>query len=408
MKRLKAWLAGYLIVCLIGGNAERFLALCAHRNILITRTTVKRQGIFLRMSLTDYRHIGPVARKAGTLPYIYRRKGFPFLLQWCRRHMGFCIGLGVFTGILLVLQQFVWLITVDGNYVRTDEQILDALRNRGIYVGCSVEDVVCEELEEYLRNTMTDIIWVSCEKDGTKLHIQVKEAYHYPEQSEEERSTGDIVAAESGVVTKLVVRRGVPMVQVGDTVNEGDILVSGTQILTDAYGTELSRSYLLAEADVEIRHTVIWDEIFSMTYETREYHEKKRKKYGIVAFGHEILKYKPSIPGGDCDIMTTYADLRLFSRLYLPIQVQVTTYETYDVVTKMYSEEEAEKVGRERYLRYLESLIQSGYELLEERLQMTVTEETTNLHAEITVQRPAWEYRDIVIEEVPKDSEGVP
>ncbi len=405
MKRLRTWLTGYLILCLVGGNTENFLSICAHHGILVRGVSAKKQGVFLRMSLADYKRIGPIARKAGTVPYVYRRVGFPFLLAWGRKHPGFLIGAVLFALILGILQQYVWVISVDGNFVRTEEQIVAALRSQNVYVGCKVKDVTCAELEEYLRNTMTDIIWVSCEKDGTKLRIHVKEAYRYPQEQGEERETGDIVATKSGVVTELVVRHGVPVVSVGTKVNAGDVLVSGTQILTDAYDVEIGRTYVLADANVTIEEQLQWDETIPMTFETKEYDTKTHKKYGIRAFGHEILQYQSSIPEGDCDIMTSYADLRLFSGWYLPVQVQVTSYETFQVVERTYTEEEASVAGRERYLAYLEKLLLSGYEISEEWLQMTVGTEQTVLHAEVVASRASWKYADIVREETPGQSE---
>ncbi len=399
MRRLKAWLIGYVIVCIRGGDIARFLALLSHHAILITKTFSNEQGVFLQLSLDDFRRIRPFVRKTHVRFHIYRRAGLPFFVDWCRRHVGFCVGCVLYVLLLMVLQRHVWLITVDGNFVRTDEQIVDALRAEGVYIGCLMGEVTCSELEEYLRNTMSDIIWVSCEKDGTKLRVHVKEAYHYPERENVDRETGDIVATADGVVTELVVRSGVPLVRVGDSVNAGDVLVSGTQIITDSFDVELSRSYLLADADVKIQSTVTWEDSFALTYESKEYREKKRKRLAITAFGHEILKYKSSIPSDGCDIMTSYADLRLFSRLYLPVQIQVTSYERYDIVQKEYTEEEARKLLREHYMTYLENLIRDGHELLEEHLQMSIGDGEARANASISVSRSAWEYKDIVIEE---------
>lgn len=410
MRRLKAWLIGYVIVCIRGGDITRFLALLSHHGILVTKTLSNDRGIFLRLSLEDFRRIHPYVRKTHVRPHIYRRIGLPFFLDRCRKHIGFCVGGLLYILLLLILQRHVWLITVDGNFVRTDEQIIDALRDEGVYVGCLMGEVTCSELEEYLRNTMSDIIWVSCEKDGTKLRVHVKEAYHYPERQAVDRDTGDIVATADGIVTELVVRSGVPLVRVGDIVNAGDVLVSGTQIIKDSYDVELSRSYVLADADVKIQSTLTWEDSFSLSYESKEYREKRRKRLAITAFGHEILKYKSSIPSDGCDIMTTYADLKLFSRLYLPVRIQVISYERYEIVRKEYTEEEAIALLREHYMAYLEELIREGYELLEEHLQMAVEDGNAQANANISVSRSAWEYKDIVIEEdlyeeAPKETE---
>ncbi len=399
MRRWKAWFLGYVVVYLSGGDRERFFALCAHRGIIISKSFLKNGRSYACLSLRDYRRIGPIARKSGVLPIITKRVGLPFVLGAAQRHRTFCLGLALFVALLLLLEQFVWIIEVDGNYVRTDEQILQALEEYGVMVGCMRKRVVCEELEEYLRNAMNDLLWVSCEKDGTKLRIRVKEAYRYPQKADVGRETGDIVATEDGVVEQIVVRRGVPQVKEGDTVSKGQVLVSGTRILSDAYGEEWKREYVLAEADIVISHTVSYEETFSLVYEKKTYREKKKKKIAISAFDHEILKYNSSIPSAGCDIMITYADMRLFSRLYLPVRLSMTTYERYSIEEMRYSEEEARSEATKRYLRFLEDLIASGHELTDETMVCEISENRAIVRATVSVQSSAWEYRDIVIEE---------
>ena len=391
MRRILLWLQGYLIIWVTGREPRRFLTLLSGRGMLLSGTIPgappqeEGSGYWARMKLSDYKRVGPYARKCGVLPLVYRRVGFPFWQESAKRYRTRTIGIALFVALLYVLSLFLWSIQIQGNFVHSDEQLLTFLREQGIAAGIRMNTISCEEIETMLRTTYPDILWVSCEKAGTRLKIHIKEAYRYTIAESPDLTSGDIVATTSGVVRKILVRAGTPLVKVGDSVAAGDVLVSGTRIVTDAYGTEMSRSFVLSDADIEIEQVVEEEMSFPMTEQVKEYEKKGKTHYTLTVFGHKLMKYQSGIPTKDCDIITTYADLRLFKQLYLPVSWSKSTYQPYHVVTKEHTEESIKERVSKAYLAYLETLVKNGYEILAEESELVLTEETAVLHITLRV-----------------------
>lgn len=409
MKRILLWLQGYVMICVCGRNARRFLTLLAGHGYLLPGTyhgeKIENRNVpqnpetknapspsfccpeklYAAIRLSDYRKIGAYARKCHVVPLVCERHGFPFFWQKICFYKMRSIGLCIFVFLLYFLQNFLWVIQIYGNSVHTDEQLLSFLREQGITSGIRIDSVSCEQLESLIRNRYSDIIWVSCEKDGTRLKIQMKESFPYQTAEEIPFEAADLVATKDGVVRKLLVRTGTPMVRIGDEVKAGDVLVSGIRIVRDPYDVELSRSYVVSDADVEIMMHIDDRLVFPMEEDVRVYKEKKKKNYTISAFGMDLLKYKTGIPPTKCDIITSYADLRLFNQLFLPISYSSSTVLSYQTKTMVHTKESMQEKVRKAYLQYLEDCVAEGYEILSEQSMLSFTEDTATLAVRLDV-----------------------
>ena len=110
-----------------------------------------------------------------------------------------------------------------------------------------------EELEKALREKYDVITWTSVQLKGTTLLISIKEnempVYEQNDQTDTEKGT-DLIAARSGTVSYIITRSGVPQVALGDTVEKGDVLVSGA---VPVYNEDTTvRKYQFTESDADI------------------------------------------------------------------------------------------------------------------------------------------------------------
>lgn len=74
------YLQGYLILCVEGDSAERFLNLCSYHKIYIWNVTIHDNVYELQIRIKDFRKIRPIARKTHTHVKIKNRFGFPFFI----------------------------------------------------------------------------------------------------------------------------------------------------------------------------------------------------------------------------------------------------------------------------------------------------------------------------------------
>ena len=89
-------------------------------------------------------------------------------------------------------------------------------------------------------------------------------------ESPVERPT-DIVADRDCLITKLVPRKGIPMVQEGTEVRKGDVLVSGQVPVLDDAGTVTAYQYHESDADIQGRTALNYQDEMSLDYEEKEY-----------------------------------------------------------------------------------------------------------------------------------------
>ena len=125
---------------------------------------------------------------------------------------------------------YIWNIEIVGNYVLTEDVLLDYLEEKEVHVAVKKSRLQIEELEKVLREDYDVITWTSVQIKGTTLCIYIKENEmpEYDQAGQGDEGTGtDLIATRSGVVSYIITRSGVPQVALGDTVEKGDVLVSG-------------------------------------------------------------------------------------------------------------------------------------------------------------------------------------
>ena len=152
--------------------------------------------------------------------------------------------------LLLFLAQFIWEIDWSGNRRYTESELNHYLQTLQIEEGIPKKRISCARLEEELRESFEDITWVSVRLHGTRLFIRLRESEVPVRQEVESGETCDLAAVSDARITSVVVRSGIPLVQAGDTVEKGQLLVSGTVPITDDGGEEISSYRVRADADI--------------------------------------------------------------------------------------------------------------------------------------------------------------
>ena len=90
-----------------------------------------------------------------------------------------------------------------------------------------------------------------------------------------------IIAARDGVVRKIEVRTGIPLVKVGDTVKKGDILISGIIPIIGDYEELIRKEAVAAKGEVYLESDFSYQERFSMGYEKKNWIDRH---FGVEIF----------------------------------------------------------------------------------------------------------------------------
>lgn len=271
LEKIVYFIQGYLILELCGDTKERFLNLCKNKEIEILQIFSIDSRWYCKIRCQDLKKMKQLIKKTGCRIYIKEKQGIPFLIRYMKRRRGILLGGLLFLFIVVQGTGRIWKITISGGFLHTREQILKVMEEElGIYGGMSEAMVDCFAIEKRLRLDYNEIGWISVEKKGCCLHIMLNEST-MPKQVEVPEHPCHIVAAQDGIVRKIEVLDGIPLVKPGDEVKKGDILISGIIPIIGDYDELIRNQPVAANGEVYLESEFFYSARSSMGYQKKIY-----------------------------------------------------------------------------------------------------------------------------------------
>lgn len=240
-----------------GFFTERFINLCKIRNVKIWNVNTIVNGIVrFDIATCDFKKLKEIEEKTKCKVTILKEKGvMPSIKKYKKRTLGVIVLiLSVF--LFIISNTFIWNIEVVGNEDISTEQIVESLKKNNFYVGKNKLTLKNKKVITGIRVDIPDISWAGIEYEGTTARVKIVERTSLPDYARIENKNGDIISNKSGMIKKIVVENGTAFKNVGDYVNQGDIIIQG-KIYSD----------FLEEKDVTAKGTIILDTFY-------EYNEK--------------------------------------------------------------------------------------------------------------------------------------
>lgn len=164
-------------------------------------------------------------RQGGHAETVFRR-GVPFFLGRFRRRRTLIASLVLAAVLLFCGSHFIWAFEIEGETAYRDAYILRVLAEEGVRIGTYGLSVDSEDLRNRVLLRLPELSWIGINVRGFQAHVQVRPRIPKP-TLREEAPPQNIVAARAGVVTKVAAQGGHAVVQRGETVEKGDLLISG-------------------------------------------------------------------------------------------------------------------------------------------------------------------------------------
>ncbi len=225
LTRIYHWLSGY-VEFLVKGDGARLFTMAAKRGLLLWGFRREGGAAGARIRPGEYRRLRPLCRRCGAVCRVGKMRGLPFQLArlWARK--GLIIGAVLGAALYWHMSGFVWGVSVSGTEKLPPNQVLDAARDSGVYVGARREYLRAGNPEGRIQTLLPRLSWVSVNTDGCFADVAVKEGVAKPER-EQTGELSNIVAARAGRIVKLEAHEGRPEVEPGETVFEGQLLIAG-------------------------------------------------------------------------------------------------------------------------------------------------------------------------------------
>lgn len=335
----------------------------------------------LRTSLSCAEGLLASAAEAGLQGEVFRKRGLPFLLARYRKRPGMLVGLLAGLALLFCGELFVWKVSVNGNTLLTDREIIDALVDYGIGVGSYIPGIPVLRAQNEFLLSYSDISSIAINVKGTHIQVEVLERTHAPEIDPND-GICNLIATEDGIVLSVDVAAGTALVRPGDVVTEGQILVS-------AYTVDGRGIYRLHHARGSVKAQVYADCSFVVPLERRAKHYTGRveKKTTLTLLGKDLdLFRKEASPYESFDTEVEEAPFLLFGFVETPVVRTTVTYREYRSEVVTISHEQAQREAEDAFRAWLNRQTDEVLET-ESKLTYDQIQNAYILAAEVTLCR---------------------
>lgn len=210
----------------VRGDTSRFLTLCARAGIALRGLSREGELALASCGPADYLRLWPIARRARVRLRMRQKLGLPFRVRWMRKRPGLLAGALLAAVLCVYLAGGVWSIEVAGNERLGEAEVLRAAAAQGVSLGGRQSAIFPKRAANGMLGELAALSWVSVNTEGCFVTIEVREAEEKPVLTDREELSS-IIARREGRVVAIEAERGRPEIALGDTVVEGQLLISG-------------------------------------------------------------------------------------------------------------------------------------------------------------------------------------
>ena len=398
---------GYVVIKVWGYSVERLLNLCGNHDILVWEIEDHGDYHTMHVSIEGFFALKPLLKKTGTRVAILHRYGLPFFMSKMLARKIFVAGL---LGCILfwcLTSRFIWDIRIEGNLSLTEDVLLDYLEERGIHTAMKKSELEIEPLEQALREDYDLITWTSAQLKGTTLLIRIKENDMpvYEDNTPKEEQGVDLTAARDGVVTYIITRKGVPLVAKGQSVQAGDVLVSGAVPVYNEDSTVRRYQFVEADADIVLRYAKEITLEEAVTYEEKLY-TGETIGIPVLGVGEKALSFRFwGIPYEYYDISEEKKQVQLLDHLYLPFYYGKRTVQEYEIAIKKHTDDEMKVLLQARWDKIIETLKEKGVQIAKKNVTIKKNDKKWVLHAHMQLEESAVKLAPTVAKPVEESDE---
>lgn len=360
MNRLINFLLGMVTLTAAGPFPERLVNLCAQEGVEFWGTQWLDAHT---LRLTVRRRFLPVlrrlAQRANCQLQVERSRGLPAFLGRFRTRYAFLVGLTLSLCAVSFLSRFVLTIQVTGNHEIPTAVILSQLRQQGIRPGVYGPAIDRKQAAQEAVLALDGLAWMGINLYGTRLEVIVREAVPVPEQIDESGFV-HIASQADGIVIHVEAELGDAVVQEGDTVTRGDVLISGQVTLEPPKYSDLPNRYYQTHARGRVwaRTWRTLTAAIPLQAQVKEYTGEEKQVWSVNLLGRRVEIFgNSSIPWSFYDKITSVHQAGLPDGTALPLSLSCETYRAYQTRTEELNREAAQDLLEKQLIRQLESLV---------------------------------------------------
>lgn len=293
------------------------------------------------VGIQDFKKMRKIAETTKCRVRIEKKRGIPFFLHRYKKRKFFVVCLIIVILAIILASNFVWNIEITGNQSVKAEEIMVSINKSGLEIGKWKKNLDLKKVINDIRLDRADIAWVGIEIKGTNAIVKIVEADEKPNIVDETKYC-NIVAQKDGIIEKVDANNGTILVQPGEVVKRGSILVGGW-----IEGKYTGTRYVHANGEVKAKVWYTKKIKKNKKQKIREKTGREEKKYSVAIQNFKINLYKGLSKFENYDTIGTSKKVQIFSNFYIP--VEITEYHNYEVKEEVveYEIEEIKQQAKE-------------------------------------------------------------
>ena len=332
-----SFIRGYYTVTVEGLGTESFLNYLIRNKIYVYNVNrIENTKIQFNIDRDNFRKLKKIYRSNKFDIKVKKKTGIPFIARRIYTYRGMVICGIISLIILMSTSQF-----VTDVYITAPEGIDKAALKKELYIqgvkpGVYKKTIDRKVVRENIMSKFDQIAYVSINVKGTNIFVNITKKDE-SQNSEENSNYCNIIATKDGIIEKVVPRSGEALVEEGDIVKKGDVLINGanTTALPEVWATTFYEAKKSSNfIDVKNQRTGNKKNVYTISFYD--------KKYKIL----RNIKYR------DYEIENNIKELRIGDYTF-PVKITVSTF--YEV-KKVENKIDVEKLKKELSSKVLKQL----------------------------------------------------
>lgn len=312
-------LRGFIRVKIMGSGITQFINACQKNAIPLHNIRKIMNVYFIDVQSKYYKDFISLTKNYDIDTKIIDKLGFSMKIILYKSRKAFLVAAMLLGLYYAVNSCFISEIELNGNNIYADKQIMDCLRDNGIYIGRIKFGINPEIFREEFIKDFSGVSWIWVKIDGTKAIVDIREKITKPEFFDYSNIC-NVVASSDGVITSAVSSSGTLLVSEGMYVRKGDILISGVYDSTDFAPVR----FVNAGGNVYAKTRYTIEDNFSNAFVS--YKMQDDLKEAIIPKIFDIELYDDKISASALSFRQNDLKFKLFGKNYLPLAFTKTKY----------------------------------------------------------------------------------
>ncbi len=381
------FIRGYVILSLTGPMVTRFLNQCISQKLLFWNVKRVEDSVLVCVSRSSLGKIKDISKKTNTKIEIVKRCGLPYLFKKYKKRSVFLFAFLISLIMLYVMSLFLWDITIEGNESYKKEEIMKFITSEYAHGGQRLSTIKPLVLEERLRTHFDKFAWVSCEIKGTRLIVHIKETVPLA-KTRKETAPCDLIANKDGIITSIITRSGTALVEQGNTVKKGDILISGVISYQNDSKEVYEEAYVPADGDIKCKTVYDYNDSIPLAYYERIPVKRYHTSYKINLFGSSWELFALDNSKQEYILKDKKYQFKLGKTFYFPVSVERRQYFSCKITQKRYTNEEAKALAKAHLEKFCDNLCKKGVEIVENNVTIKISGENLSSSGKLVVIEP--------------------